>query len=72
MSKSQDKKGDIPAYPVSFIQTGVTLRQYYSGQALLGLLSAEAHPSSIGCWDSHKERAKQAVLAADALIKEVC
>jgi len=47
-------------------QTGMSLREYYAGQALAGLLANDTGPA--GDW---KKSAKDAMEAADALIAEL-
>ena len=47
-------------------QDGMTLREYYAGQALAGLLANDTGPA--GDW---KKSAKDALEAADALIAEL-
>jgi hypothetical protein len=46
--------------------TGMSLREYYAGQALAGLLANDTGPA--GDW---KKSAKDALEAADALIAEL-
>lgn len=45
--------------------TGMTLREYYAGQALAGMLTAGAN------WHEEKATAKIAIKHADALIAEL-
>ena len=49
---------------------GMTLHQWFAGQALAGMLASEAHPQSMGSWVAHHERAEQALNAADAMLAE--
>ncbi len=46
-------------------QAGMTLREYYAGQALAGMLTAGAN------WHEEKATAKIAIKHADALIAEL-
>lgn len=61
-----------PAFPVAENgyhegQGGMSLRQYYAGLAMQGLL---AYPDAVGDGTS-EDLAKSAVNAADALLKEL-
>ena len=47
---------------------GMTLRQWYAGQALAGLCAAHANPEAIGYPDNH-DTALKALSMADALIE---
>lgn len=47
--------------------SGVTKREYFTGLAMLGLLTA----STDGEWTGIDAAAKQAVIEADALLKEL-
>jgi hypothetical protein len=64
------KKSAFPIYvtggPESGYHPGMSLREYYAGQALAGLLANDTGPA--GDW---KKSAKDALEAADALIAEL-
>ena len=69
--------GNQPAFPVPANPDyccGMTLRDWFAGQALVGGLAALAHPDSYGAPGDHDERAKFAVSTyqiADAMIAEL-
>jgi hypothetical protein len=53
------------AFPATRHDTGMTLRDYFAGQALVGII---AHPNgSGGQW---QDAAKHAYLSADAMLAE--
>lgn len=66
------KIADQPAFPIvgqnSVKSPGMTLRQYYAGQALMGMMAnmgqLSSHPSEYGV-------GKQCLAAADDLIAEL-
>ena len=65
-----DKPDNPPAFPVavphnwSMYQDGMTLRDYFAGQALVGIIT---HPyGSAGQWT---DAAEQAYAAADAMLE---
>ena len=69
-----------PAFPIRFryeksdgsIVTheadGMSLRQWYAGMALQGLLAESAHPQSAGSWKQAGSFAANAFELADAMI----
>lgn len=69
---SGEKTDGVQAFPTGNPthggNCGMTLRDYFAGQALAGLLSSEAHPRSIGSWTNHDGRAQHAYRAADAML----
>ena len=52
------------AFPATRHDTGMTLRDYFAGQALAGIL---ANPNWVGSW---QDAAKHAYLSADAMLAE--
>ena len=60
--------GDFPAFPVNsgHEYSGITKREYFAAMALQGICSNNLH----GC-QSRDEIAKIAVIAADAVLKEL-
>lgn len=56
---------DVPAFPhVTYY--GLTKREYFAAQALAGILA-----NATGYSEDYDDTAKEAVLRADALIKEL-
>lgn len=53
---------------VAIGQQGMTLRDWFAGQALAGLCAAHANPSAIG-YPDNDETAKKAYGLADAMLK---
>ena len=47
---------------------GMTLRDYFAGQALSGLISENAHPQSAGSWESVGEICDEAYNFADTML----
>jgi hypothetical protein len=52
------------AFPTANYGAGMTLRDYFAGHALVGII---AHPNGIGSW---QVAAKHAYLSADAMLAE--
>ena len=81
-TEGQMKKIDTggPAFPVEWykedgeviLQRGMTLRQYYKGQAIIGILSGLTEDRTFGlnCEDNNNTVATVAGAIADALIRE--
>ena len=69
---TKDNGGD--AFPMSTptdIYPGMTLRDWFAGQAMAGLLAATAHPNSTGpAHLTDTEWAEKAFSLSDALIAE--
>ena len=49
---------------------GMTLRDYFAGQALAGICAAQAHPMSTGYEPDSEEAAQAAYRVADAMLAE--
>lgn len=67
--------GQMPAFPVNLPgwgdngASGMTLRDYFAGQALIALFAASAHPEHIGISESYyKDTGIECYKIADALI----
>ena len=61
-----------PAFPFKGMNhRGMSLRDWFAGMALQGLLAAEAHPRSIGTtYELQEQIPEQAYKFADAMIAE--
>jgi len=60
---------EAPGYESRTVSDGMTLRQWYAGMALQGMLAACAHPNALG-YEPPASAAKTACEYADALIAE--
>ena len=47
---------------------GMSLRDYFAGQALVGLLAECAHPAAVGSWSQTTELSAKAYEYADAML----
>jgi len=69
MKEKEEEKFAFPLLETNYFQTGMTLRDYFAGQALVGLITPEELE-----WcpiDEYAEgTAKLAYLLADAMLKE--
>jgi len=62
--------GNSPAFPEAcgdHFDSGLTMREYYAGQALIGLLSGT--PTNVALRDNAAHIASMCVVMADALLK---
>lgn len=60
-----------PCYhqPTKVYHSGMSLRDYFAGKALQGLLASMAHPESTGsCLECYPKSAEQAYQIADAML----
>ena len=64
---AEDSKG----YPITGkIIGGMSLRDWFAGMALQGILAESSHPQSTGSWKQAKEFAKTAYEFSDAMLAE--
>lgn len=65
MSAHENNGG--PAFPVIYCSEGMTLRDYFAGQALAGICAPLYDDESPTIW-KHREFAKGAYMFADAML----
>lgn len=69
------KNSEQPAYPLSYINSGLTKREYFAAMAMQGILANSAEQSYSNqqpcSFLSIQEQAQMAVQYADALLSEL-